>query len=51
MQRLFITALACLISVYGQIERIENTATQEIGRLDNILGVMKIVKYDRENSD
>ena len=51
MKKLLIILLCLPFIGFGQIKRIENTTTQkEIGKLDNILGVMKIIKYDRENS-
>ena len=51
MKKLLFILLALPMIGFGQIKRIENTSTQkEIGKLDNILGVMKIVKHDRENS-
>ena len=51
MKKLLLILLCLPFIGFGQIKRIENTTTQkEIGKLDNILGVMKIIKYDRENS-
>jgi hypothetical protein len=51
MKKLLLILLCLPLIGFGQIKKIENTTTQkEIGKLDNILGVMKIIEYDRENS-
>ena len=51
MKKLLLILLCLPIIGFGQIKIIENTIKQkEIGKLENILGVMKIIKYDMQNS-
>ena len=51
MKKLLLILLCFPMIGFGQIKRIENTTTQkEIGSYSHLLGVMKIIKYDRENS-
>ena len=51
MKKLLLILLCLPMIGLGQIKRIENTTTQKkIGKLDNILGVMSITKYNKINS-
>ena len=51
MKKLLLILLCLPMIGFGQIKKIENTTTQkEIGKLDNILGVMSITKYNKINS-
>ena len=51
MKKLLLILLCLPMIGFGQIKKIENTTTQkEIGKLDNILGVTSITKYNKINS-
>jgi hypothetical protein len=51
MKKLLLILLCAPMIGVGQIKKIENTTTQkEIGKLDNILGVTSITKYNKNNS-
>ena len=51
MKKLLLVLLCLPMIGFGQIKKIENTTTQkEIGKLNNMLGVMSITKYNRINS-
>ena len=47
MKKLLLILLCLPFVGFGQIKIIENTTTQkEIGKLENMLGVMKIIKLE-----